>query len=173
MDKYLNHREGVAAQPVGVGRSCGNETDAEASCDRVDAVGKRDNRPDDPFGESIARVSGQIMLPHGRGNGVTLPVHSRVVAPDDALQTEAIHPAICDPNYGIKACGQATERARQDLMLGLRQLQDVGAQAIVLGCTEIPLAIQEERIDDLIIIDPALILARALITAVDPTKLKK
>jgi aspartate racemase len=101
------------------------------------------------------------------------PLGFELLAPDDALQTEAIHPAICDPNYGIKACGQATKKAREDLMCGLRQMQDAGAQAIVLGCTEIPLAIQEERIDDLIIIDPALILARALITAVDPTKLKK
>lgn len=101
------------------------------------------------------------------------PLGFEIVTPNEALQKEAIHPAIYDPVYGIKACGQATERARQDLMLGVRQLQEAGAQAIVLGCTEIPLAIQEEQFDSMIVIDPALILARSLIAAADPTKLKK
>ncbi len=101
------------------------------------------------------------------------PLGFEIVMPNEALQKEAIHPAIYDPVYGIKACGQATERARQDLMLGVRQLQEAGAQAIILGCTEIPLAIQEKQIDGMILIDPALILARSLIAAVDPTKLRK
>jgi aspartate racemase len=94
-----------------------------------------------------------------------------VLTPHEELQREAIHPAIYDPDYGIKACGHATDSARQKLMLGVRYLAEVGAQAIVLGCTEIPLVIREKRVAGLVVIDPTLILARALIFAVDPQKL--
>jgi len=99
------------------------------------------------------------------------PLGFEVLAVDDKLQTEAIHPAIYDPAYGIKACGRATEKARKNLLLGAQQLQDAGAEALILGCTEIPLAIQETRIAGMVVIDPALVLARALISAVDPVKL--
>jgi aspartate racemase len=99
------------------------------------------------------------------------PLGFEVLTPDEGLQREAIHPAIYDPDYGIKACGRATDSARQKLMLGVHCLKEAGAQAIVLGCTEIPLVIVEKRIAGLVVIDPTLILARALIFAVDPQKL--
>ncbi|WP_249037445.1 hypothetical protein [Lacinutrix venerupis] len=38
-----------------------------------------------------------------------------------------------------------------------------GAQAVILGCTEIPLAIQYDKIEDSLIIDATTVLARALI----------
>lgn len=99
------------------------------------------------------------------------PLGYEVLAVDDQLQTETIHPAIYDPAYGIKACGRATEKARENLLLGAQQLQDAGAQALILGCTEIPLAIWETHIAGMVVIDPALVLARALISAVDPARL--
>ena len=40
------------------------------------------------------------------------PLGYHVVVPDEALQTETIHPAIYDPDYGLKASGRVTERAR-------------------------------------------------------------
>jgi aspartate racemase len=99
------------------------------------------------------------------------PLGFEVLAVDDKLQTEAIHPAIYDPAYGIKACGRATEKARNNLLLGAQQLQEAGVEALILGCTEIPLAIQETRIAGMVVIDPALVLARALISTVDPARL--
>lgn len=99
------------------------------------------------------------------------PLGFEVLAVEDKLQSEVIHPAIYDPTYGIKACGTATRQARENLLLGVQQLQIAGAQAIILGCTEIPLAIPETHIDGMVVIDPALILARALISAVDPDRL--
>jgi aspartate racemase len=99
------------------------------------------------------------------------PLGFEVLTPHEALQREAIHPAIYDPDFGIKACGRATHRARQMLMLGVHHLKEMGVEAIVLGCTEIPLVIVEKRIAGLVVVDPALILARALIFAVDPQKL--
>lgn len=85
-----------------------------------------------------------------------------VTPPFDQLESR-IHPAIYDPGYGIKAQTPVTERARADLLAGVASLQEAGAQAVILGCTEIPLAIPESRIGDTIMIDPTLILARALI----------
>jgi len=38
-----------------------------------------------------------------------------------------------------------------------------GAQAVILGCTEIPLAIQYEKIENSLIIDATTVLASALI----------
>ena len=42
---------------------------------------------------------------------------------------------------------------------------------ILSGCTEIPLALTDAHINDVPIIDPGLILARALIDTVAPEKL--
>ncbi|SVD34853.1 uncharacterized protein METZ01_LOCUS387707, partial [marine metagenome] len=50
-------------------------------------------------------------------------------------------------------------------------LQKMSAEAIILGCTEIPLGIPERKIGDTFIIDPGLILARALIREASPEKL--
>lgn len=87
------------------------------------------------------------------------------VTPPMSLQESRIHPAIYDPGYGIKAQSPVTERARANLLAGVAVLQEAGAQAVILGCTEIPLAIPEDHIDDTVIIDPTLILAQALILA--------
>jgi aspartate racemase len=94
------------------------------------------------------------------------------VTPPTAMQEARIHPAIYHPQHGIKSCGRVTDRARQDLLAGVAALQAQGAQAIVSGCTEIPLAITEKRIDDMVIIDPTLILARALVREVNGGKLR-
>ncbi len=87
-----------------------------------------------------------------------------VTPPFDLLE-QYVHPAICHPEYGIKALGAAADRARVDLLRGAAALQEAGTQAIVLGCTEIPLVITESRIGDMVVVDPTLILARALILA--------
>jgi aspartate racemase len=47
-----------------------------------------------------------------------------------------------------------------------------GAEAVVLGCTELPLAVPEAELDGLPIVDPTRILARALIRAVTPARLR-
>ncbi len=96
----------------------------------------------------------------------------QVVVPDERLQTEMIHPAIYDPGYGIKAAGQVTVQARLNLEQGIAYLRERGAAVIILGCTEIPLAFTARGYDGLPLIDPTLILARALIREVDPGRLK-
>lgn len=86
-----------------------------------------------------------------------------VVAPDEVMQVEQIHPAIYDPAYGVKATGAPTEQARAQLAAGAWALHEMGAEAIILGCTEMPLAIQTPQLHGLPVIDPTRILARALI----------
>jgi aspartate racemase len=95
----------------------------------------------------------------------------RVVAPDEALQVGTIHPAIYDPTYGVKAAGGVTARARAGLEQGIAALREQGAKAIILGCTEMPLVLPEREYEGLPLIDPTLVLARALIRAVDPARL--
>ncbi|MOA59943.1 Asp/Glu/Hydantoin racemase [compost metagenome] len=52
------------------------------------------------------------------------------------------------------------------------ELKKGGAEIIVLGCTELPLALPENDHNGMTLIDPNRILARALIYAFSPGKLK-
>jgi aspartate racemase len=95
------------------------------------------------------------------------------VVPDSEMQAVVVHTAVYHPHYGIKAQGTATPQARQNLETAVRSLQSNGAEAIILGCTEMPLAITEPTLYGLPVIDPTFILARALIREANPTKLKE
>ncbi len=95
----------------------------------------------------------------------------RVVVPDEALQVATIHPAIYDPAYGVKSVGRVTAPARANLAQGIAALQKQGAEAIILGCTEMPIVFPEEEFTGLPLIDPTRVLARALIREVDPVRL--
>jgi len=86
------------------------------------------------------------------------------IYPDDETQFNMVHPAIYDREYGIKALSEpVSERARVDLLAVVRMLIAEGAQAIVLGCTEIPLAIREKAIEFVPIIDANDVLAKAIV----------
>ena len=95
-----------------------------------------------------------------------------VLVPDEAVQETAVHPAIYHPQYGIKAQGKATSQSQEWLRQGIENLRQQGAEAIILGCTEIPLAITENKIGATAVIDPTTILARALIREANPAKLR-
>ena len=80
------------------------------------------------------------------------------------MQKNLIHPAIYDKSYGIKAFSDpVTARSRNDLLKVASSLVDQGSEAIILGCTEIPLAIPETSIDQSPVFDSVAILAKALI----------
>lgn len=95
----------------------------------------------------------------------------QTVVPEERLQ-KRVHLAIYDPGFGIKSQSNPVDnRAKEILYEAVSHLQQAGAEAVVLGCTEIPLAITERKIGVCPIIDPTWILAKALIRAVDPKKL--
>lgn len=108
-----------------------------------------------------AQVYPQVLEPHG----------FRVLVPDRVVQETAVHSAIYDTEQGIKACG-VTAWAREKLLVGAADLARQGAQAIILGCTGIPLVLRETAVGGIPLVDPTLILARALIREVAPEQLR-
>ncbi len=95
-----------------------------------------------------------------------------VMVPTLEMQGNLIHPAIYHPTYGIKAISNPIHpQAIKNLLQGISFLKEQGAQAVILGCTEIPLAITEKEVDGLVTIDPTNVLARALIYNIAPDKL--
>lgn len=92
-----------------------------------------------------------------------------VISPDD---TNRLTDAIYHPETGIKANPErVSDPARRDVLDAIRELRDEGAEVVILGCTELPLAVPESDVDGFPIVDPGRMLARALIHAIDPEKL--
>ncbi len=89
-------------------------------------------------------------------------------APDGCTRVQE---AISNREYGIKARNPVTERARADLLDEARRLAG-NADAIILGCTEIPLALPEKHLCCVPLIDATDILARELVRAFAPEKLR-
>ena len=87
-----------------------------------------------------------------------------VIQPPEEMQNMYINPAIYSKDYGIKIfANPVQERAKNNLFTAAKYLCRRGAQAIILGCTEIPLAITEKQIENSLVIDATSILALALI----------
>jgi len=97
------------------------------------------------------------------------PEGFNVIMPDQALQDSVVNKVIYEIKAGFSPVSKAV---KEQVLAGIEHLQKKGAEAIVLGCTELPLAVGAGQIGETVIIDPTLILARALIRAVDPHKLK-
>ncbi len=101
------------------------------------------------------------------------PAGLEVILPEETARKELVHNSILDPEYGIKAhSNPVTDRARNQLLGVISDLEAKGAQAVILGCTELPLAITEPKIESMIMIDPTMLLARKLISLVAPEQLK-
>jgi len=89
-------------------------------------------------------------------------------------QQERLQKAIYDPGFGIKAnAAEIPPVTKQVLNDSIISLVDRGAEAIVLGCTELPLVFSESRFNGIPVIDPSVVVARALIKAHSPEKLKQ
>ena len=87
-----------------------------------------------------------------------------VLLPDSDKARQRVHDAIYHPQYGIKAFSNPIKKeAINILQQEATQLIKKGVDVIILGCTELPLALSQEKIDDILLIDPTSILAKALI----------
>jgi aspartate racemase len=94
------------------------------------------------------------------------------IVPDERVQVDLINPTIFDPEWGLKVqASPPTDRARQSLLEAIDHLRRKGAEAIFLGCTELPLAVPESHLDGVRLIDPTRVLARALVRETYPDRL--
>lgn len=86
------------------------------------------------------------------------------ICPDPVIREKDIHQALYSPVFGIKACADpVSEEATSRVHSAIRHLQHLGAEAIILGCTELPLAVKAQHIDGIPILDPARVIAEKLI----------
>ncbi|MDR1362450.1 MAG: amino acid racemase [Spirochaetaceae bacterium] len=88
-------------------------------------------------------------------------------------EREQIHEAIYSKDFGIKAHSSPVhDKAQRILHHEVSKLLDRGAEAVILGCTELPLAINPADFYAPVI-DPGKITARKLINLVAPQKLRR
>lgn len=94
------------------------------------------------------------------------------IAPDAYIQMQ-VQSSIFDPSWGLKAhSNPPTEKARAVLVAAVHHLKERGADAVIMGCTELPLAVPEPFLAGLPIINSTRALSRALIRAAHPDKLR-
>ncbi len=85
----------------------------------------------------------------------------------------ASHDAIYNLEYGVKAKSNITQKARDIFENEINKLEKDGVSAVILGCTEIPLAFEgRKKYGNVALIDASDILARALVAKVDKKYLK-
>lgn len=113
-------------------------------------------------GTRSVKVYNQILEPRGL-NIIEVP---------EEIQPE-LHDSIYNPDWGIKAIAPVTEKAQSNFKKYADILQKQGAEAIILGCTEIPLALTEPEHNGIPLVDPMVALARRLVQEANPEKLKK
>lgn len=95
------------------------------------------------------------------------------IEPTLEMQENVVHPAIYHPDYGIKAHSDPFHpKAKENLDQAINYLKENGAEAVILGCTEIPLVITTEKVKGMVVINPTQVLARTLIQRINPKKLK-
>jgi aspartate racemase len=94
-----------------------------------------------------------------------------LIEPDQAGQ-HRVHESIYHKAYGIKAVSPVSERACRIVKEEGEALVKRGARALILGCTELPLALSEAD-STVCLIDPTRELARSAIRCVAPEKLRE
>jgi len=96
-----------------------------------------------------------------------------VIALAEPRLSELIHASIYDPTFGIKAQpSPVSERARGNALAAVEAVRAAGAEAVLLACTELPLAVPEHMLGGTPIVDSTQVLARALVRAVAPGLLR-
>lgn len=98
------------------------------------------------------------------------PFGYEIIEVPEEMQDE-LHDSIYNSKWGIKAITPVSSKTRENFLKYVDILIAQGAQAIILGCTEIPLALPEKFINGIPLIDPVFVLARALIREIDEEKL--
>jgi aspartate racemase len=91
----------------------------------------------------------------------------------DSEHQELVHASVYDPEYGIKAqANPVSDLARANVLTAVARASAAGAEVVVLACTELPLAVPGHVIEGTPIVDATRVLARALIRAAAPERLR-
>ncbi len=81
---------------------------------------------------------------------------------------DELHQTIYDPEFGIKAVSPVSDRAVKNFEGFARELKEKGAEVIIQGCTEIPIAFGgASEFEDVPLVDPMRALAKAMVERVD------
>ena len=124
-----------------------------------------------PDARRIGCLSTYSVHQHGLYQHAIEAAGLEAILPTDSVAEEVVHRAIYDPAFGVKAISNpCTEMAVSLVRQAIAHVQDRGAEVVILGCTELPLAVAPSECT--VCIDPARALARALIRETSPEKLK-
>lgn len=96
--------------------------------------------------------------------------YSVLEVPED--EQALLHEAIYNSEWGLKAVTPASDEARNRMEGFCSTLIDSGAEMVILGCTEIPLALPMDDFEGTPLVDPMLALARGMIRTADESKLR-
>ena len=99
------------------------------------------------------------------------PLGFEIIEVSKNLQSE-LHQSIYNREWGIKAVNPVSSKTRDNFKKYAHYLYQQGVEIIILGCTEIPLALPEKKFKTIPLIDPMFALARALIREANDKKLK-
>ncbi len=94
-----------------------------------------------------------------------------IIQVPNEIQPE-LHNSIYNKDWGIKAQTPVRIEAKTNFEKYSDYLINNGAEIIILGCTEIPLALPYKSFKNIPLIDPMISLARALIKEANPSKLR-
>lgn len=121
---------------------------------------KQNSQPDDIFG--ILGTNGAYLT--GLYSRPLQEAGWKVLNPGEELQDAWVHQAIYDPEFGIKATGiQVSGRAIHLLQQMVDLCREQSCNQLLLGCSEITLAIDRVNTVGINLIRPMDILAQALI----------
>lgn len=84
----------------------------------------------------------------------------------EAMQ-EIVHQAIYSPEYGIKSSLFDKEKTVHILSQCVETLKAQGARAVILGCTELPIALDKPTCQGLSLIDPMRALAHQMVAKIN------
>jgi aspartate racemase len=105
---------------------------------------------------------------------IGLEASGREALVPDADVQQRVHASIFDPDWGLKAHSAPPDpRARAVLLDAVDHLVHRGAEAVILGCTELPLAVPERTHAGVPLVNSTRALAQALILATHPEKLRR
>lgn len=125
-----------------------------------------------PEGGPVGLMGTEATLHTGLYQDALAEAGLEAVVPDDE-DCALMQKAISDTTFGIKAFSDPVSQEARSALLGVAQrlIAEKHISLLLLGCTEIPLAITETLLQDTPVVDATNVLARELVRASCPERL--